>query len=178
MYDALGSWWVRYESCSGVAGYISWKVLQMSYCSAASPQPAVSQAGQLMWQCSAAERRGVWCLFPIPPSWLFSRCAQQNCPLLHWLWFILEPFPCQFNLLSQQKTIIFAEKDNCKGVNFLPSEVSCWISSLWSWNCGLCHIAARPWADRGDGAAARWIAQQSPGRRKAADALLCHSGLC
>lgn len=67
-YDTLGSWWVRYKPCLGVPDYISWEVLQMSYCSAASPQPAVSQAGKLMWQCSAAERRRDLCLLPIPWS--------------------------------------------------------------------------------------------------------------
>lgn len=49
MYDALGSWWARYKSCLGVLDYTSWKVLQLSYCSTASPQPVVSQAWMLMW---------------------------------------------------------------------------------------------------------------------------------
>lgn len=150
MYDALGSWWVRYKSCMGVPDYISWKVLQMSYCSTASPQPAVSQAGKPTWECSVAERRGFWCLFPVLWSWLFSCRAQQSCPHLHWLLFLLELFFCHFNLLSQQKTILFAEKDCCKGANFLPSEVSCRMSSLWPWNCGLCHTAPRPQVDCGD----------------------------
>lgn len=71
MYDALGSWWVRYKSCLGVLDYTSWKVPQMSYCSTASPQPAVSQAWMLMWLCSAAERSGV-CAFSLFPGPGFS----------------------------------------------------------------------------------------------------------
>lgn len=71
MYDALGSWWVRYESCLGVLDCTSWKVLQMSYCSSASPQPVVSQVWMLMWQCSAAERSGL-CAFSLFPGPGFS----------------------------------------------------------------------------------------------------------
>lgn len=70
------------------------------------------------------------------------------------------------------------KKDYWEGVNVLPLEVSCWISSLRSWNCGLCHIAPRPRADCRDCAAPRWVTQEPPGRKKAAHGLLCNSELC
>lgn len=89
----------------------------MSYCSTAGPQSAVSQAWMLMWQCSAAERSGVYAfsLFPGPN---FSHPLFSSYPFLHWLWLLLKHFLCQFRILSQHKTDYFAETDYLKGMNF------------------------------------------------------------
>lgn len=70
------------------------------------------------------------------------------------------------------------KNDHCEGVNVLPLEVSCWISSLRSWNCGLCHVAPRPQADCRDCAAPGWITPEPPGGKQAADGLLCSSEHC
>lgn len=124
-YDALGMWWVRYEFCLRVPDYISWSALQMTYCFMASPQPAVSQGGELMWQLTAAERRGFLCLSLIP-IFVFSHTAQQSWPLLHELWFLLDTL-ASFCLTEPAKSYAFAEEMWLR-VTFLPSEVSCWIS--------------------------------------------------
>ena len=165
MYDALGSWRVGYESCLGVPDYISWKDLQMSYCSAASPQLAVPQSGKLTWQCHTAERRGGLCLFPVPCSWLFSRC-DQRLPTPALTGSYRSPF-CASSTYSASRKLFLLKK--------VTSGQWIFFHRRWAVGSACCGhetvVSVTLLPDPRLTAAPCRIAQESPGRRRAANAL-------
>lgn len=115
-------------------------------------------------------------LFPIPGfSHTVLRKVACSCTssVFYWTqsWIILT--------YKTSRKLLLMKKDYDQEASFLPSEVSCWISRLWSWSCGLCHITPRPEANCRDHAAPCSIIQGRPARkRKATDGFWCHSGLC
>lgn len=163
-YDALGSWWVRYEFCFREPDYISWSALQMTYCFMASPQPAVSQGGELMWQLSAAESRGFLCLSLIP-IFVFSHTELNRVDHsymssgFYWtLSSVILPYRTSQKLCFCWRNVATSDFSSIRG-----ELLDQWW--LWSGSCGLCHITPRPQADCRDRAAPGWITQEPPARK-------------
>lgn len=163
-YDALGSWWVRYEFCFREPDYISWSALQMTYCFMASPQPAVSQGGELMWQLSAAESRGFLCLSLIP-IFVFSHTELNRVDHsymssgFYWtLSSVILPYRTSQKLCFRWRNVATSDFSSIRG-----ELLDQWW--LWSGSCGLCHITPRPQADCRDRAAPGWITQEPPARK-------------